>query len=138
MLPIVLRRVHLSLTNWRLYRQCRKNCSVGYIPTLHLPNWLILSWNYARIYFLWNGLRIFFWCQTVMFEIFNLTLSSYLLKTNLKIGEKFDAKGVQNNSIWNHTAIEYWENKPFFKLLYFTFRLPFTKQKYICKNCLLC
>ena len=46
-------------------------------------------------------------------EIFNLTLSSYLYKTNFKIGEKFNAKGIQNNGIWNHTAKGYCENKPF-------------------------
>ena len=58
----------------------------------------------------------------------NLTLSSYLFKTNLKVDEKFNAKGIQNNAIWNHTAKGYWANKPFFNLPYFTFRIPFTKR----------
>ena len=31
-------------------------------------------------------------------------LSSYLFKTNSKIDEKFNVKGIQNNGIWNHTA----------------------------------
>ena len=56
----------------------------------------------------------------------NLTLSSYLFKTNFKIDKTFNAKGIQNNGIWNHTAKEYWENKPYFNFPYFTFRLPFT------------
>ena len=41
---------------------------------------------------------------------------------------KFNEKGIQNNGIWNHTTKGYWENKPFFNLPYFTFRLPFTKR----------
>ena len=41
-------------------------------------------------------------------------LSCYLFKTNFKIDERFNAKGIQNNGIWNHTAKGYWENKPFF------------------------
>ena len=40
-------------------------------------------------------------------------MSSDLFKTNFKIDEKFNAKGIQNNGIWNHTAKGYWENKPF-------------------------
>ena len=55
-------------------------------------------------------------------------LSSFLLKTIFKIDEKFNAKGIQNNGIWNYTAKGYWENKPFLNLPYFTFRLPFTKR----------
>ena len=31
-------------------------------------------------------------------------LSSYLLQTNFRIDEKFNAKGIQNNGIWNHIA----------------------------------
>ena len=40
-------------------------------------------------------------------------MSSDLFKTNFKIDEKFNAKGIQNNGIWNHTAKGFWENKPF-------------------------
>ena len=53
-------------------------------------------------------------------------LSSYLFKTNFKIDEKFNAKGIQNNGIWNHTAKGYWENKnPFLtcSILCFDFHL---------------
>ena len=60
-------------------------------------------------------------------QIFNLILPSYLLKTNFKIDEKFNAKVIENG-IWNDIAKGYWENKPFFKLPYFMFGLPFTKQ----------
>ena len=62
--------------------------------------------------------------------ISNLMLSSYLFKTNFKIDEKFNAKGIQNNGIWNHTAKGYWENKSFFKLPYFAFWLTFIKTVY--------
>ena len=58
---------------------------------------------------------------------FNLMLSSYLFKTNVMFDEEFNAKGIQNNSIWDHIAKGYWENKPFLNLPYFTFRFPFTK-----------
>ena len=40
-------------------------------------------------------------------------MSSDLFKTNFKIDEKFNAKGIQNNGIWNHTAKGFCENKPF-------------------------
>ena len=43
-------------------------------------------------------------------QTFDLMLPSYLIKTNFKIDKKFNAKGIQNNSIWNHTAKGYWEN----------------------------
>ena len=42
--------------------------------------------------------------------------------------EKFNATGIQDNGIWNHTGRGYGENKPFFNLPYFTFRFPFTEQ----------
>ena len=51
----------------------------------------------------------------------------YLFKLKLKIDEIFNAKGLQNNGIWNHTAKGYRENKPFLNLPTFTFQLPFTK-----------
>ena len=55
-------------------------------------------------------------------------LSPYLFKTNFEIDEKFNAKGIQNNGISNHTAKEYWEKKPFSNLPNFPFRVPFTKR----------
>ena len=61
-------------------------------------------------------------------QIFNLMLPSYLSKTNFKIDEKFNVKGMQNNGIWNHTAKLYREKKPILNLPYFTFRVPFTKR----------
>ena len=48
-------------------------------------------------------------------------LSSYLFKTNFKIDRKFNAKGIQNNGIWSHTAKVYWENQPFLNLPYLSF-----------------
>ena len=45
-------------------------------------------------------------------------LPSYLFKTNFKTDEKFNAKGIQNNGIWNHNAKGYWE-KALFKLALF-------------------
>ena len=33
--------------------------------------------------------------------------SSYLFKTNFKIDEKLNSKGIQNNGISNHTAKGY-------------------------------
>ena len=49
-------------------------------------------------------------------------LSSYLFRTDFKIDEKFNAKGIQNNGIWNHTTKGYWENKSFLNLPYNTNR----------------
>ena len=34
-------------------------------------------------------------------------LSSYLYKTNFKNDEKFNAKAIQKNGIWNYTAKGY-------------------------------
>ena len=40
------------------------------------------------------------------------------------IDKKFDAKGIQNNGIWNHTANRYLENKPLTcPILHFNFHL---------------
>ena len=55
-------------------------------------------------------------------------LSSYLLNTDFKIDKNLNAKGIQNNGIWNHATKGYWENKPLLNLPYFTFRLPFRKR----------
>ena len=41
---------------------------------------------------------------------FNVVLS---FKANFKIDEKFNAKGIQNNVAWNHTAKGYWQHSPF-------------------------
>ena len=38
-------------------------------------------------------------------------LPSCLFKTKCKIDEKFNAKGIQNNNLWNDIAKGYWENK---------------------------
>ena len=53
--------------------------------------------------------------------IFNLMLPSYSFKTKFKFDEKFNAKGMQNNGIWNHTAKGYWENNPFLNLPFLRF-----------------
>ena len=66
--------------------------------------------------------------------IFNLMLPSYSFKTKFKFDEKFNAKGMQNNDIWNHTAKGYWENNPFLNLPIFTFWLSFTKREFFPKN----
>ena len=56
--------------------------------------------------------------------MFNLTFPSHLFKPNFKSDGKFNAKGIQNNGTWNHTANGYWENKPFLNLLnFFDFHL---------------
>ena len=36
-------------------------------------------------------------------------LSSHLFKTEFKIDEEFNTKGMQNNGIWNHTPKGLWE-----------------------------
>ena len=56
--------------------------------------------------------------------MFNLMFPSYLFKPNFKSDGKFNAKGIQNNGMWNHTANRYWENNPFLNLLnFFDFHL---------------
>ena len=71
----------------------------------------------------WIVFGIRSWYLNIQFNV-----PSYFFKTNFKIDEKFNAKGVQNNGIWNHTAKGCWENKPFLNLPYFTIRFPFTKR----------
>ena len=51
-------------------------------------------------------------------------LFTYFYKTKFTIDEHFNAKGIQNNGIWNHTAKDL-QNKLFLNLPRFRFRLPF-------------
>ena len=47
--------------------------------------------------------RIVFGVRSRFLNIhFNAVL--YLFKTNFKLDEKLNAKGIQNNGIWNYTA----------------------------------
>ena len=55
-------------------------------------------------------------------------MSSHLLKIEFKIDQIFNAKGIQNNGIQNHTRKGYWENKAFLNLPNFTFWLAFTER----------